>query len=671
MNALFAPAIGLMNQLRYTTKFALLGVVALVAIVSLQFTVFVQLSQVIEPSRQELLGIEVVKPMNALISAMQQHRGMSSGVLNGNEALKEKRAAKEKDVVAALTTVEAKLPAAISNSAQWKKLRDDWAAIQKDGLGWTAPESFARHTRMIDEALSVMTQVADHFALTLDPDIDSYYLMDTIVVKMPAVLERIGQMRARGTGILTKKTVSEQQKIEMGALLGELQGTQRLQKLNLDKVMAYAPPTRGALEASTKEFDSAVGNALALVKADILGGVFDTNPQAYFGLTTKVIDSGYATMSDILIPALEKAIKMRIADAQRKLYLTFGISVIVVSVFAYLAIATYLSMIAGVRTLGQGAQALASGNLTQRVELASRDELAEVAGHFNKMAESMQGLLGVVMGTAKRLGAAATEVASSASRVSESSTKQSDDASGMAAAVEQMTAGIDQISDHANSARDISTESGVLSDEGGRIIDGTMAEMQKIADTVNESAQIIEELGRHSESISAIVNVIKEIADQTNLLALNAAIEAARAGEQGRGFAVVADEVRKLAERTTSSTQEISGMIGAIQSGTAGAVASMQAGVERVAEGVNLSRRASESIARIKDGANRVRVGVTDISEALREQSAASNKIAQNIESIAELSERNTLAVTNTAQTANELERLARELQSEVERFRV
>jgi methyl-accepting chemotaxis protein len=436
-------------------------------------------------------------------------------------------------------------------------------------------------------------------------------------------------------------------------------------------VMSYAPATRSALEGANKEFDKALDDAVALVKKDILGASYETESQAYFNLTTKVIDQGYKVMFDILVPTLDKAVRVRIKAAEGQLYLTIAITVAVTLAFAYFAIGAYLSMIAGVRALGDGAEKLAGGDLTGRVHCIAEDELEDVAKHFNHMAQSMQSLLGVVLETARQLGDAATQVSSSASQVSNSSVTQSEAASGMAAAIEEMTVGIDQIAEHARTAHDVSSESGKLSQDGGQIVQSTVAEMQKIADTVNESARIIEELGRHSEAISAIVNVIKEIADQTNLLALNAAIEAARAGEQGRGFAVVADEVRKLAERTTSSTQEISGMIGAIQNGTAGAVTSMQAGVARVAEGVTLSRRAGESIGRIKEGANRVQADVSDISNALREQSSASNDIARNVERIAQMSEENSAAVRGTAETARELERLASELQNEVRRFRV
>jgi methyl-accepting chemotaxis protein len=671
MNALFTPAIALMNRLRYPQKFALLGAVALVAILVLQVSLYRELSKVIEPSRQELVALAVIKPMHELISGMQQHRGLSAGVLGGNEALKERRTGKGKEVTELLGKLDTKLPAVVKGSEQWRAVLAGWADIQKDGLSWAAPESFKRHTVMIEQALIAVVAVADALALTLDPDIDSYYLMDTVVVKMPAVLERLGQMRARGTGILAKKEISEQQKNDLSTLLGELQGTQRMQKMNVDKVIAFSPSARSAVESASKEFDKSMADTLDLVRKDVLGAAFETNSQDYFNLTTKVIDKGYSTMFDILMPALEKVIRIRIKEAETGLNITFLVTIVVTLLFAYLAFGSYLSMIAGVRALGGGAERLSNGDLTGRVHCAGKDELEDVAVHFNHMAESMQGLLRVVQQTAEQLGQAATDVSGSAARVSEGSVEQSSAASGMAAAIEEMTVGIDQIAEHAQTAHEVSTESGVLSEEGGRIVDGTVAEMQKIADTVNQSAAIIEELGRHSASISAIVNVIKEIADQTNLLALNAAIEAARAGEQGRGFAVVADEVRKLAERTTSSTQEISSMIGAIQKGTAGAVASMQAGVARVAEGVDLSRRAGESIRRIKEGASRVRGDVSDISNSLREQSTASNEIARSVERIAQMSESNSAAVQGTARTARELERLATELQTEVKRFRV
>ena len=212
--------------------------------------------------------------------------------------------------------------------------------------------------------------------------------------------------------------------------------------------------------------------------------------------------------------------------------------------------------------------------------------------------------------------------------------------------------------------------SGRISQSGASVIGSAIQEMGNIAGTVRASSEAVAQLGNQSQQIASIVNVIREIADQTNLLALNAAIEAARAGEQGRGFAVVADEVRKLAERTTQSTLEIAGMVGQIQAGANNAVSSMDVGVSQVEAGVNLASQAGDSIAQIKDGAGRVDAAVISISDALREQTAASQDIARNVEQIACQAENNHNQALATSTAAAELENLARQLRQSIARFK-
>ena len=234
-----------------------------------------------------------------------------------------------------------------------------------------------------------------------------------------------------------------------------------------------------------------------------------------------------------------------------------------------------------------------------------------------------------------------------------------------------MTRGVDGIAHHASTAQQLAEDSGRLSQEGRSVMEQSVAEMERIAEAVDLSSEAIRELGEKSRQINAIVDSIRDIADQTNLLALNAAIEAARAGETGRGFAVVADEVRKLAERTSLATREIGGMVAAIQQGTERAVDTMQQGVQRVRDGVEMSNRAGSSMAQISAGADQVLTAVREISTALHEQSLASNDIARNIERIADMTEHNSVTVRETAATAETLEQLSGTLREQASRFRV
>jgi methyl-accepting chemotaxis protein len=241
----------------------------------------------------------------------------------------------------------------------------------------------------------------------------------------------------------------------------------------------------------------------------------------------------------------------------------------------------------------------------------------------------------------------------------------------MSAAVEQMTVSISHVSDNAANAERATTDSHNHSNQGALVINEAVAEIAKIASAVTNSSNMIADLERRSVEIQGIASVINDIADQTNLLALNAAIEAARAGEQGRGFAVVADEVRKLAERTAKSTREITGMLAVIQECTRAAVSSMNEGVTLVANGTDLANQAGNSIIQISESANRVVSEVNDISAALREQKAASEDIAKSVEKIAQMAEENSAASHETATAATSLKDLAIALKNDASWFRV
>ena len=210
-----------------------------------------------------------------------------------------------------------------------------------------------------------------------------------------------------------------------------------------------------------------------------------------------------------------------------------------------------------------------------------------------------------------------------------------------------------------------------LADEGSHRVDQATHAIQKIANTVSEASNRIRALEERANQVSTIANVIKDIAGQTNLLALNAAIEAARAGEQGRGFAVVADEVRKLAERTALATTEIEQMINGIQTETVGAVDAMSAALPEVEQGVQLAGQASESLRSIEAGATRTLDRVGEVASATREQSAASTAIAQRVEEIAQMVDETTATIRGTAESATDLEHIAHDLMRQIDRFKV
>ncbi|WP_153111933.1 methyl-accepting chemotaxis protein [Propionivibrio limicola] len=314
---------------------------------------------------------------------------------------------------------------------------------------------------------------------------------------------------------------------------------------------------------------------------------------------------------------------------------------------------------------------LSSGNLKQRLVTTRSDLLGAIARRMDVFVSSVQATVQGMADTAKHVSETTREVDSGVRVAMQSAQRQSEATSSAAAAVEEVTVSIGEVAEHARSTRDVAASAGETSREGVKRSDEACLTINSLAQTVKQSAEQVETLGQRSAEISQIAGAIKEIADQTNLLALNAAIEAARAGEQGRGFAVVADEVRKLAERTGKATEEISSMIDLIQKETQAAVDGMRAGAAQVEEGVTLVHSAQDALQRIDNEMGDTIQRVNEISHASSEQQEAMTQLAQNVEQVAAMTEQNVAVVNQTESMVQKLEAIVDRMNKSVNQFTV
>jgi len=403
LQAFFAPAVAMMGRLNVAGKFMLLGLMSLVAIAVVIYSLFASLDQVIGSSQRELQGLELIKPFPRAVQMLRQHRGLSAGLLGGDETIRDSRAGTESEAVEAFKAMEERLPPGLTSGEDWQHIRAGWELLRKEGLNWTAAENHAAHTRLIDRIQSFEEMIADEYALILDTELSTYYLIDTIVNNLPHALEHLGQLRAYGTGILASKQITAQQKIEINILIAELDHALGTLNTNLDKTGRYNPALQGLISAISTDIAGSARQVTGLVSSDILTGHFATLPSDFFRLSTAATDRSYAQINAALQPAVETLLKARIARAENTSRFSVGIAVLLFLAVAYFSIGIGCVIVANIRSLARSAHAFAGGDLNERIDFGARDEFGRVGDSFNEMADGFSALLKVSRDNEARL----------------------------------------------------------------------------------------------------------------------------------------------------------------------------------------------------------------------------------------------------------------------------
>ena len=317
------------------------------------------------------------------------------------------------------------------------------------------------------------------------------------------------------------------------------------------------------------------------------------------------------------------------------------------------------------------ARRIAEGDLGVRIDNDSADEIGQLSDSFGIMTENLRTMIMKVTDTAQQVAVASNQLCSTAERIAAGAEEVAGQTTSVATAGEEMSATSGDIAQNCQGAAEGAHRASQSASSGAEVVEKTVAVMSQIAEKVQESAKTVESLGARSDQIGAIIGTIEDIADQTNLLALNAAIEAARAGEQGRGFAVVADEVRALAERTTKATREIGEMIKAIQQETKGAVSAMEQGVSQVEAGTAEASRSGEALRDILAQVNEVAMQVSQIATAAEEQTATTSEISSSMHQITSVVHMTSQGAQESAAAAAKLQGNAEELQRLVRQFKL
>ncbi|VAX11236.1 Methyl-accepting chemotaxis sensor/transducer protein [hydrothermal vent metagenome] len=675
MRSLFSPAIFLMNRLRYPIKFGMILIIVMIPLLMLSLNLISSIHNEVSTLENKQIGLTYIAGIRQPVEHIQQHRGMTAAYLGGSTEFRDRILQKRKIIdkkLAELKTLDKKFGSQFGSADTINKLMQQWDSIKATTMKMNTAGAIKMHSVMIASMLNLMGQIADRSKISMSPEIDSKYISDAIVTQLPQVLENMGQARAVGSGVAAKGRFPGQKTYVKLAVLSH--NITSLSK-NLSKGLEIAFDQNGTLakKLGTQVNDNhrAINEIQTLLNKKLLNAdAISIDSKTVFNTATQAISGSYK-LYDSLVPALDTLYLDRIHADNQALYVTITVVIAVLLLITYLFTGFYFSVHQSIEQISEATDRLSDGDLTVLINLDSRDEMSRIASRFNAMTEKFNALIQQIISSSGQLATASEEVSSVATESASNVERQRHETDQVATAINEMTATVQEVANNASNAAGAAANADNETRGGKAVVENTSKVIAELAHEIENAAEVIKGVEQDSETIGGVLDVIKGIAEQTNLLALNAAIEAARAGEQGRGFAVVADEVRTLASRTQESASEIESMIDKLQAGSHDAVKVMEKSRERAQTGVEQANEAAQSLDAINRAVSTITEMNTQIASAAEEQSAVSEEINKNVSSISQISEQTASGSEQTTNAANELAKLASDLQNLVSQFKI